>query len=329
MYVAAGAGGGLVTERDAPTKRVIILLVSLVLASCVYVVKEKLAEPDLIRGSLPEPDLKSGSIGVTVRRGRWLGGGKGTIVQIFFVRLEDGNEAFSATDLIPSNYTPRNQIYLLNADPGRYAMVAALMREEDEAVGLGTVYGETFGVSFENDRWVFFSMAMISESEVTVVPQEMVFMGDYVVRVSATRKKADAAQAHYHRLLMPGQVGKPSQVGKMASILLGLGSSFYTADMKKVAKDKETERNFWTKARIDRFDIVCHKFVSGWHGQVLLPVWMGQGCPRAEQRGLECAQHARTLSLALGFDGGAQGLDCPLAYLAQLVGGGRAKLGKL
>ena len=64
-------------------------------------------------------------------------------------------------------------------------------------------FGMTFGVIIRANS--FFSMAMISDTEVTVIPQEMVFMGDYVVSMNTKMKKrGDEAQAHYYRLLLPG-----------------------------------------------------------------------------------------------------------------------------
>ena len=173
---------------------------------------------------LPGPDPISGSIGIRItlrtRSPPLIGPGL-PAVQVFLVKLEDGSEAFSATELIPSNYSNRKQVYLLNADPGRYVAVAA---------GLGST------------KEAFFSMAMISDTEVTVGPQEMAFMGEYVVSTSTKMKNADEAQAHYYRLHLPGVAGR-GVLARMAS-----GQAVYTADIKSVAKDTATERGFWTKA---------------------------------------------------------------------------------
>ncbi|MFQ5528637.1 MAG: hypothetical protein ACE5GX_20575, partial [Thermoanaerobaculia bacterium] len=202
--------------------------------------------------SLPEPDPMSGSIGVTVRTRPPAKIGPGLpAVEIFFVKLEDGEEAFGATDLIPSNYSNKKQVYLLNADPGRYVAVAAgLGSTKGPAVGVplggGKVGGVdvSFGMSSGTtiDYSAFFSIAMISETETRVVPQEMAFMGEYLVSTSTKMKKADAAQAHYFRLLLPAEAGK-KKFARMFS------AHVYTAEIRSVAKDTETERGFWTTAR--------------------------------------------------------------------------------
>lgn len=185
--------------------------------------KASRSEPRLL-----EPDLMSGSIGVTVLLGGGIG--KASANEVFFVKLEDGNEAFSATDLIPSNYRSSRQVFLLNADPGRYVAVAARFRSHKLTLDIEEMGGE--------DRAVFFSMEMISETEVTVVAQDMVFMGEFRVNRSRRTKNADAAQAHYLRLQLPW----PSSAGGYFS------RGKYTGKMKRVAQDSETERGFWTKA---------------------------------------------------------------------------------
>lgn len=194
----------------------------------------------------------SGSIGVTLRSRPPAKIGPGlSAVQVFFVKLEDGSEAFSATELIPSNYSNKRQVYLLNADPGRYVAVAAGLRNTKgqkkvtlAKAKIGKV-GVSVSTSFDtgSDFSDFFSMAMISETEVTVVPQEMVFMGEYLASTSTKIKRADAAQAHYFRLLLPGEAGKTALTRNLG------GQIVYTADIKSVAKDAETERGFWTMAR--------------------------------------------------------------------------------
>ena len=238
------------------------------------------AAPGLPQGKklqLTEPDPMSGSIGVTIHRPKInralefytkvIGGVslEQPAVEVFFVKLEDGNEPFDATDLILSNYADKRHVYLLNAEPGRYVAVAAGLGTTDgpavgvtvagQVGGVLVTFGMTFGVTIRANS--FFSMAMISDTEVTVVPQQMVFMGDYVVSMNTKMKKqGDEAQAHYYRLLLPGMAEK-SNFGRN----LG-GQSVYIADIESVAKDIATEREFWTKSRDKVF-----KGDPGWQAQ--------------------------------------------------------------
>lgn len=196
------------------------------------------------RSGLPEPDPMGGSIGVTIwGTSKYLSTKPAKAV--FFVRLVDGQEAFDATDLIPSNYFNKGQVYLLNAEPGRYVAVAAhLPNADDSAEFTPSAEGVEFRIPLERTvhHSLFFSMAMISDTEVKVVPQEMAFMGDYLVSMSQRMKRSDAAQAHYYRLLLPGVAGKPVFVRHKR------GQLAYRADLKTVSRDEVTERGFWTAA---------------------------------------------------------------------------------
>jgi hypothetical protein len=261
------------------------LLAALVLASVVS------GSPRNKRLQLAGPDPLSGSIGVTIHRPKVnralefstkvLAGGslEQPAVEVFFVKLKDGNEPFDATDLIVSNYADKSHVYLLNAEPGRYVAVAAGLGTTDgpaigvtvagQVGGVPVTFGMTFGVTIRANS--FFSMEMISDTEVTVVPQEMAFMGDYVVSMDTKMKKqGDEAQAHYYRLLLPGMAEKSNFARNLG------GQSVYRADIESVAKDIATERGFWTKSRDKVF-----KGNPGWQTQAerQLTVLSEQGAP--------------------------------------------------
>ena len=161
--------------------------------------------------------------------------------EIFFVKLEEGKEVFEAADVIPSSYSKKKQVYLFNADPGRYVAVAAGLGSTETRQHLSGSSGPYLATSI--GKSAFFSMAMISATEVTVAPQEMVFMGEYLVTTSSKMKTADLAQAHYYRLLLPGVAGRPALVRMFDE------QNVYTADLESVARDPATERGFWTTAR--------------------------------------------------------------------------------
>ena len=195
---------------------------------------------------LPEPDSKRGSIGVTFRLKAPIGMGiKKSAVQIFFVRLEGGDEdAFSAEQVIPSTYSKKKQVYLLNAKPGRYVAVAANLGSQATAGSMSPVGGGV-SVGFQPPVMkfsAFFSIEMIPQTEVTVVPGEMVFMGDLLAKGSTKMENTDAAQAHYYRMLSPEAADK----GYLARTFSG--SAVYRAELEGVSKDVATESAFWSQA---------------------------------------------------------------------------------
>jgi hypothetical protein len=200
--------------------------------------------------ALPEPDPELGSIGIAVRAKPPASfGQKMPAVQIFFVRLDDDTDAFGADDVIPSNFSNKKQVYLLNAEPGRYVAVAAGLQGtsapatvgSSAPAGGGVSTSVSYSVSF--DYQAFFSMEMISETEIEVFPNQMAFMGDFLVSTSTKIKKADEAQSHYMRILAPNAVQK----GFMARAFSG--QAIYTAQLKSAAKDSAGAVEFWTKSR--------------------------------------------------------------------------------
>lgn len=176
---------------------------------------------------LPQPDPERGSIGVTIRAIPPAKMGKIAAVQVYFVRPAEDGDVLNAEYVIPSNYSKKKQVYFLNAKPGRYVAVAARLSSR--------------GTGFKYEA--FFSMEMLPEMEVTVVPGKLVFMGDFLLETSTKMKEADRAQSHFYRLISPATARK----GYMARTFLGKAP--YTATLKSVDKGAETEREFWTLAK--------------------------------------------------------------------------------
>jgi hypothetical protein len=176
---------------------------------------------------LPPPDPERGTIAVAIDAKPPMKIGKMPAVQVYFANVDAGVDPFGAVDVIPSSYSARNQAYLLNAPAGRYVAVAALL----EGVG--------GNASFQ--AMAFFSAATISETEVSVVPGRISFMGRFLVQTSTKVAEADAAQSHYYRLLSPGAAGRTGFARVMA------GPS-YVAELVEAAKDPEAATEFWTEA---------------------------------------------------------------------------------
>ena len=177
---------------------------------------------------LPQPDPERGSIGVTIRAIPPAKFGKMAAMQVYFVRLAEGEDVLDAEYVIPSSYSNKKQVYLLNAKPGRYVAVAARLKGG--------------GVGWEYEA--FFSMEMLPEMEVTVVPGKLVFMGDFVLNTSTKMAEADRAQSHFYRLILPDVAGK----GFMGRTFISQNAP-YTATLKSVDKGAETEREFWSLAK--------------------------------------------------------------------------------
>ena len=143
---------------------------------------------------LPPPDPERGTIAVAIEAKPPIKIGKMPTAQVYFARLDSGVDPFGAIDVLPSSYSSRGQAYLLNAPPGRYVAIAALL----EGVG-GNASFQTM---------TFLSAATISQTEVAVVPGRISLMGRFLVQTSLKMDQADAAQSHYYRLLSPGSAGR-------------------------------------------------------------------------------------------------------------------------
>ena len=191
---------------------------------------------------LPPPDPERGSIGVTIRAippGKF---GKMAAVQVYFVRPAEGGDVLDAEFVISSNYSDKKQVYSLNAKPGCYVAVAARLK----GGGVGFLYE------------AFFSMEMLPEMEVMVVPGKLVFMGDFLLNTSTKMREADSVQSHFYRLMLP-EAASQGFMGRTFS-----GKAPYTATFKSVDKGAETEREFWSLAeqKVFKKEPAWQKFVQ-------------------------------------------------------------------
>lgn len=173
-------------------------------------------------GRLDGPNPTMGSLGITMRFSH-ITQLIGTIPagQIHFAKIDDGEDASRAGVVVPSNFSSKDQVFLLNAEPGRYAAVAAVFVSRGAA---------QVPVS------VFLSRQIIEKTTVIVSPGQMAYLGDVKVRTSRNMDDADPAQTHYWRLLkgLPGA-------------LMGGGT------LDTFTKDAASEKAFWTKAVKDAF----------------------------------------------------------------------------
>jgi hypothetical protein len=213
-------------------KKTVLVVIPLLLAAAVVRAKSL---------PLPEPDPERGGIAVAVR-GRFPAGTKSPAVQVYFVRLGDDVEMLAAESVIPSNFSKKKQVYLLNAKPGRYVAVSAELQNQ----GMDAA-----------DYVVFFDGEMIPQTEIEVIPGQITFMGDFLVDLKTKISESDEAQAHYHRLIEPAAARK-GFMGRAFS-----GQNIYRGDLVSVERGDEVETEYWTLARDKVF-----KKDAAWREQV-------------------------------------------------------------
>ncbi len=163
-------------------------------------------------------------------------------VQIYFVRVGDGEDPLRAESVIFSNYSRNGQIYLFNAKPGRYFAVAAKF--------FYVVVGLSPPNIVPTERRVYFSEEMILQTETILSPDTMTFMGGYVVDTSAMKKEKKPfgpAQAHYYQLISPTAVGRPTSARAVAR------QEEHKGELRSAARDLDSELLFWTEAQSQAF----------------------------------------------------------------------------
>ncbi len=181
--------------------------------------------------TLPVPDSRLGVIGVQVRaKGPTAVSGPSNARTVFFVKVKDDGGMLRATEIILSNYSSKKQVFLLNAEPGRYVAVGAYAE--------GSTTLPTSNVYFDGE--------MIPGTEVSLEAGQAVFMGRIVVKMKAGMKNADEVQAHYAKLIGSGTgLAAPARGD---SSFIPLGQITRAAEFKELARDVDIERDFWARA---------------------------------------------------------------------------------
>ncbi len=207
-------------------------------------------------GTLPPPkplDSERAAIGIAVklRAPVRIFSRKPNVV--YFIKLDEVDSLAAANYQVPSHqitqssYSKDGQFYLLNALPGRYAVVASFEVEELRPDPPSAPSGSGLSISFDLDSnelkyTAFFSKDIIKLTEVTVAPGAIVFMGNYVIDESYGLKGADEAQAYYCNLITPG--ANTSLLGAAFT-----GKSYYKGSLHEHQRDPQTEMNFLIKAQ--------------------------------------------------------------------------------
>jgi hypothetical protein len=115
--------------------------------------------------------------------------------KIYFIKIEDGN-TLKVNKIIASNYCTeswnpgpaRYTVYLMGAEPGKYAAVAA------SGIGHGS----------KKTMMVFFPEKVINSSIVMIQPKSIAYMGHFYLttgKLTNGMEGADELQKHYYTLL--------------------------------------------------------------------------------------------------------------------------------
>jgi hypothetical protein len=132
--------------------------------------------------------------------------------RLHFVRLEEGDDPYYQKTLLSSNFLANSDVFIVNALPGQYALVAAERRivitssPVTVPVGGGFSIGHS-GMSSENIHIVYLPGNLIDLTIVEVNPGEIAFIGEIELKLVKI-EDADPAQSHYYELFAPGHGSK-------------------------------------------------------------------------------------------------------------------------
>jgi hypothetical protein len=205
-------------------KKTIAIAVGLVLLATLTpstpAISVHLAAPDPARG------LIGVSFGFRLHRTVW-GGGADTV---YFVRAEKAAAEFGAEDVIVSNYDKAGNVYLLNAEPGRYVAIGAEF--PDPALTSRTV--------------VVFSASDIPRTEIEVRAKSVAFMGEIESEGSFKKRELDPVQTNSLNIIL----GHSKTLG--ADRVLNPNFA-HPGVIKSIERGEAADSRFWNSARLNHF----------------------------------------------------------------------------
>ncbi len=211
-------GPAVITDVEASRPRILrYLVLPLVLATVVQAAE-----------FVPEPDRWSGGMAGTVR-GRFGMGNKLSAIKIFLALVEDDGNVLTSEAVVSSDFSKGKHVFFLNADPGRYVVVGAVL---ERVSGTGR-----FGAPNTEEILVFLDRQAIPQTEVEVVEGQMTFLGDILVDLQLKIDPSDAAQVNYHWQIDPGPEPE-SLVGRS-------GKHSYRGSLVSIERDAKTETSCW------------------------------------------------------------------------------------
>ncbi|MCS6289948.1 MAG: hypothetical protein H8K10_13375 [Nitrospira sp.] len=231
-------------------RMVIVLLSLLVLASGACVGKPPKKQFQRLAGEFVSPvhitkpvDQQSAVLGITIKSPAWV---PNTEDRLYLVKVENERDLFEGSKLIPTSILAPppgagggGTVYVQNIPPGRYAAVAFSTSEK----GFGKVREVTL---------FLLPKAVVKQSDTTVAPGSISFMGEYEVGNSTMvlqEKVADPVQEHYFEAFW----GKP--LAQVIADLQMIGTPAYfavhTVSVKQGSRDATAEERFLSVAKRD------------------------------------------------------------------------------
>jgi hypothetical protein len=188
-------------------------------------------------------DQQSAVIGITIKSPAWV---PNTEDRLYLVKIENDRDLFEGSKLIPTSILAPppgagggGTVYVQNLPPGRYAAVAFSTSEK----GFGKVREVTL---------FLLPKTVVKESDTTVIPGSISFMGEYEVGTSTMvlqEKSADPVQEHYFEAFW----GKPLAQVIADFQVLGTPAYFavHTVSVKQGNRDANAEARFLEAAKRD------------------------------------------------------------------------------
>ena len=225
---------------------------------CVFATLTPMASATSVPVKAPDPGR--GIIGVKIKVIPPVKIGGNFADAVYFVRVVADTDPFGAESFIQSNYSMGSNVYLLNAEPGRYVAIGCKFTNKPAPAGVGMPVAPGFSVGLSiapGPGMVVFSKADILQTEVEVRAGAVVFMGEIKAQSSTKTRESDEAQAHYLRMISPAATDQ----GSMARALSG--NLVYTAVFKSIVRGEAAETEFWSEATKEQF-----KNEPGWTNRI-------------------------------------------------------------
>ncbi len=204
----------------------------------------------------PIPDLlqpQSSGLGIQVTLMAPVGLFSNSPSQVYFAKI-DGEGGMLQQSIVRSNYVKGDRAYLLNAQPGTYAAIAAYFSRgpvpaapPSPGVSVTASIGRT-------GYTTYFSKELWEQTKVTIGADDFKFMGRFVVDQSVGLAGADAVQIHYQNVIAPG-----ATTGGFLH-LVG-GDYHYRGTLLERKNDEQTRSEFVRNAKEDLAG-------SGWAARV-------------------------------------------------------------
>lgn len=157
--------------------------------------------------AVPAPaGSESAALGITVESRSEPGRATSAADAVYFVRLESGTELGRTRKVLRSNFSKGDRVYLLNAKPGRYAVVAAsetVLREASRRDGDSDRFRTVETLDNFRVFTSYFDTPLIQGTEVEVAPGAFAVLGRFLVQVRGAIEDGDALQVHFHRVVDP------------------------------------------------------------------------------------------------------------------------------